>query len=306
MTWHDTSFRCMGTEVRLLVGPGAEPAADAAARVRAWLGDFDRRLSRFSPSSELSLMNADARETVPASALLRAAVGAGLWAARTTAGLVDPTLTSELEAAGYRDSRDGVAPASLREALLAAPPRRPAAARGGWERFEVLPHAVRRPPGLRFDSGGTGKGLAADAAARLLDGHAQFLVDCGGDIRARGSFAVQVEDPFSRRRPFSIRLGSGAIATSGIDRRIWRHGGGFAHHLLDPSTGEPAWTGLVAATALAPTALEADTLAKAALLSGPARARQLLARGGGRLVHDDGRSELVGPLSVTYRLKEAA
>jgi thiamine biosynthesis lipoprotein len=140
----------------------------------------------------------------------------------------------------------------------------------------------------------------------MLDGHPSFLVDCGGDIRARGAFAIQVEDPFSRRRPYSMHIGSGAVATSGIDRRIWRRAGGFAHHLLDPSTGEPAWTGLVSVTALAPTALEAETYAKTALLAGPDGARELLAQRGGRMVHDDGRAELVGPLSFTYRLKEAA
>jgi hypothetical protein len=39
--------------------------------------------------------------------------------------------------------------------------------------------------------------------------------------------------------------------------------------------------------------MEAEALAKAALLSGPAGARRVLA-GGGILVHDDGRSEAVG------------
>ena len=41
-------------------------------------------------------------------------------------------------------------------------------------------------------------------------------------------------------------------------------------------------------TALAPTALEAETLAKAALLSGPRAGAALLAEHGGVLVHDDG------------------
>ena len=87
----------------------------------------------------------------------------------------------------------------------------------------------------------------------------------------------------------------GAIATSGIDSRIWpAAGGGYADRLIDPATGTPAWTGLVAATALAPSALEAETLAKMALLSGPAAARRLLRDGGGALVHEDGRVELLG------------
>jgi FAD:protein FMN transferase len=86
----------------------------------------------------------------------------------------------------------------------------------------------------------------------------------------------------------------GAAATSGLDRRVWRRPDGtHAHHLLDPSTGEPAWTGLIAATALAPTALEAEALAKAALLSGPEGARRVLAARGGVLVHDSAESERV-------------
>jgi thiamine biosynthesis lipoprotein ApbE len=47
-------------------------------------------------------------------------------------------------------------------------------------------------------------------------------------------------------------------------------------------------------TALAPTAVEAEALAKAALLSGPTDGRRLLsARHGGVLVHDDGDVEPV-------------
>ena len=75
----------------------------------------------------------------------------------------------------------------------------------------------------------------------------------------------------------TFRVRAGGVATSGIDARLWeRQDGDFAHHLIDPATGIPAWTGLVAATALAPTALEAEALAKAALLSGPAAGRRLL------------------------------
>ena len=97
-------------------------------------------------------------------------------------------------------------------------------------------------------------------------------------------------------------MARGGVATSGLDVRVWRRPDGrFAHHLLDPSTGEPAWTGLVGATAVAATALEAETLAKAALLSGPERARELLAGRGGLLVHDSGETELVGAIPAHPR-----
>lgn len=103
-------------------------------------------------------------------------------------------------------------------------------------------------------------------------------------------------------RAYVLRLGSGAVATSGLKVRIWRSGDGrHAHHLLDPSTGEPAWTGLIGATAPSNTAAEAETLGKAALLSGPEGGRTILNERGGLLAYDDGRVETVGSLSARPR-----
>ena len=303
MTEHELTFRCMGTEVRLLV-PDRTGLDDA----REWLAAFDARLSRFRGDSELCSLNRDHRFSVPASALLRAAVGAGLWAARRTGGLVDPTVLPALRRAGYTASRAGVAPAGLAAALAAAPPRRAARPHptARWRRVRVDDSRgeVRRPTGVELDTGGTGKGLAADAVAHRLGARERFAVDCGGDLRVGGDAArrrpyeVEVADPFGGEPVHRLWLGPGAIATSGIDSRLWRGpGGSFAHHLIDPLTGAPAWTGLVSVTALAPTALEAETLAKAALLSGPGGGARLLAEHGGVLVHDDGDVELAGALA---------
>ncbi len=314
---HDTSFEAMGSHVRLLIGepgPGLPAAAEAAERARRFVAEFEAALSRFDPVSELSALNRDRRDRVPASPLLRQAVRAGLWAAEASGGLVDPTLVDQIEQAGYASSRVGAVPAPLRSALATAPARCPAepdpAAR--WRRFQVDESRgeIIRPPGLRFDSGGTGKGLAADLIAASLEGYARFVVDCGGDIRVGGREAsarprtVAVEHPLSGDRPYVISLRSGGVATSGLNVRIWRReDGSFAHHLLDPATGRPAWTGLVGVTALGASALEAETVSKAALLAGPERGRELLAARGGLLVHDSGRIELCGRQAAPPRVR---
>ena len=312
---HDESFDCMGCRIRLLIGPALDPGAPAPAesarRAREWLHGFDLRLSRFRPDSELSELNADTRTEVPASPLLRAAVTAALWGAERTCGLADPTLLPELMTAGYRHTRAHATPAPLQDALVEAPQRRaggPSAA-AAWRSVEVddRAEAIRRPPGLALDLGGSAKGLAADAVAGLLGHHSRFLVDCGGDLRAGGRaaapFEVEVEHPLRPGRTHVLRMESGAVATSSLRRRIWRlPGGGHSHHLIDPRDGAPAWSGLIAATALADTALEADVLAKAALLAGPLRGRELLSARGGLLVHDSGRVELAGPLRGRPRL----
>ncbi|MFN8216308.1 MAG: FAD:protein FMN transferase [Solirubrobacterales bacterium] len=311
MSEHETAFESMGSVVRILIGTGSEDAgaaASAAAEQRRFLARFTAALSRFDPASELCSLNADPRPVVPCSPLLRTAVRAAVGAARRSGGLVDPTLLDEIEAAGYVGSWQG-STASPAEALAAAPRRRPARLRpdSAWRAFEVDDEAgtVSRPPGARIDSGGIGKGLAADLVAARLRRFGRFVVDCGGDIRIGGAdalthpYEVLIEHPLSGERVAALRLGWGGIATSGVNVRLWRgEDGRFRHHLLDPANGEPAWTGLVGATALGASAVEAETLAKAALLAGPEGGRELLAELGGLVVHDDGRVEPVGPIAL--------
>jgi FAD:protein FMN transferase len=277
----DLTFDCMGTTVRLLVD-------DDAAECRAFLERFDAALSRFRPESELCRLNASPDTEVPASRLLRAAISAGLTAAELTDGLVDPTLVGQLEAAGYdRTRREPELP--LAEALAAAPPRHPASPnrQEPWRAVVVDERSVTRPPGLRLDTGGTGKGLVADLLATQLTG--RWALDIGGDLRVNGAFGVDVRHPLTGETVTTLKLRGGAIATSGIDTRLWRAPDGSPrHHLLDPSTGMPAWTGVISATALAPTALVAEALAKAALLSGPTRAARWLRRHGGITILDNG------------------
>ncbi|WP_205696853.1 FAD:protein FMN transferase [Conexibacter sp. SYSU D00693] len=267
-TTEDRTFRALGTTVRVVVqAPDARTRADAVVDL---VHDFDARLSRFRPDSELCALNADPRWTVPASALLRDAVRCGLWAARRSGGLVDPTLLDALEDAGYRTSlADHTAPQVV--STDQGPARPDPAARWREVRVQEARGAIVRPPGLRLDLGGTGKGHVADLAARLLDGAARWAIDCGGDVRVGGTAGPQ---PVAIAGPdgstaATFHVEHGAIATSAIHARAWvTQDGTVAHHLLDPATGRPAHTGLVQVTALAPTVLEAETLAKTALLSG--------------------------------------
>jgi thiamine biosynthesis lipoprotein len=310
----DHRFASMGSVARVTLESERRSRAELdrhAAAMRALFEDVEACLSRFRPDSELSAMNRDPRRAVPASPLMRHLALAVHSAGARSGGLVDATLLGPLERQGYTTSRAGVAPAAVDEALAAAPPRRPArphcarahAGVGVDDRGRVV-----RPPGVRVDSGGLGKGLAADIAALTMPDGIRYAISCGGDLAVGGCsptspwdvavFGARTGEPVHR-----LRVRAGGVATSGIASRLWRRpDGAFAHHLIDPATGEPAWTGLVAATAVAATTLDAEVLAKTAVLSGPARARVLLRRDGGVLQHDDGRIEVVaGPPVVRLR-----
>jgi thiamine biosynthesis lipoprotein len=305
-TEHDHRFRAFATDVRVLLD-AATPLD--ALRVQALFRRLHRTLTRFDSGSELSALNARAGEDVAASAVLLRAVEAALWAARASDGLVDPTVLEALERAGYAGSRDGQPPAPLADALAAAPARRAAAPRPSsrWREIALVPSRgmIRLPAGVRLDLGGSAKGLAADLAADLLAGHPGYAVDAGGDIRIGGTHAVprevHIQHPLQDEIAHSFTVTAGAVATSGLRTRVWHTEEGFAHHLIDPARGTPAWTGVIQASALAPTALEAETLAKTALLRGPHAGVELLAHHGGALILDDGHLLLAGGLASATR-----
>ena len=136
--------------------------------------------------------------------------------------------------------------------------------------------------------------MAADLVAETLAPFGTFAVDCAGDLRVGGrTRRINVRHPFTGERVHGFAVTDAAVATSGVTRRAWlRPDGRLAHHLIDPGRGEPGWTGLLQVTALAPTALEAEVRAKAALLAGPGAAADHLP-GGGALVCESGRVVVV-------------
>jgi thiamine biosynthesis lipoprotein len=293
------TFACFGSTAAVVVaGDGPAGSARVAARTgREDLRAGHERFTRFAPGSELSRLNADPRPAVPVSPLMARFAAAVAVAARRTGGLVDGTLLRELEAAGYRG--DLRAPLPLALALRLAPRRRPAAPHpdARWRALLVDGTVVRRPPGVALDSGGLVKGMLADILAERLAGHDAFAIDCAGDLRIGGAAAeprtVVVESPFDGAPLHAFEIADGGVATTGIGRRSWLGAGGApAHHLLDPASGRPAFTGVVQVTAVAPTALQAEIRAKAAVLSGPDGAAAWLPDGG-VVVLDDGRAEVL-------------
>jgi FAD:protein FMN transferase len=129
---------------------------------------------------------------------------------------------------------------------------------------------------VQFDPGGIGKGLAADIVTEeLLDaGAAGALVSVGGDVRVRGeaegtAWTIAVDDA-AHPGVELVRIGlqDGAVATSSRLQRRWQTRTGAAHHLIDPVTGIPALTPLVAVTAVTADAWWAEVVAKAVLIGG--------------------------------------
>jgi thiamine biosynthesis lipoprotein len=248
-----------------------------AGRVELWAA----RLTRFSASSDLSILNADAREEVPVRPTLAAVLRAGRTATEQSEGLADITLLDARLAAEGMTAEGTTAERAARGSHAfdwsMAPGRHGAA-------------LVRRSPGLRFDLDGVGKGWIADRALRRLASWPSAVVDADGDLAIRcasgKTWEVAVDDPRATDTSLVVlRLtatrgvpGRWGVATSGTSVHRWTVEGGIRHHLIDPRSGLPATTDVVQATVIAGSALRAEVLAKAAVIAGSGAGLALLER----------------------------
>ena len=131
-------------------------------------------------------------------------------------------------------------------------------------------------PGMRLTLDGIAKGYIVDAICAELDrgGVRRYLVNAGGDIRARGMNAgglpwrVAVESPWQHGDyPDTISLSDSAVATSGSYERFYDPARAY-HHIVDAATGRsPGHCSSV--TIVAPTTLAADALATSVFVMGP-------------------------------------
>ena len=193
-------FRVMGSDATVVAvggGPGL------AQRARQRLDHLEGLWSRFRPDSEVSRMNAAGGRSTEVSAETIRLVGTAVEAWSVTRGAYDPTVLGDVLRAGYTVSFES----------LRAVPAGPLAhiefrIGAGGIRVDALNHTVELPPGVGFDPGGIGKGLAADIVVEeLMAAGAQgACVNVGGDLRVCGTppdsapgsgWAIDVDDPFT-------------------------------------------------------------------------------------------------------------
>jgi thiamine biosynthesis lipoprotein len=245
------AFRAMGTEIDLFVDTASGDTALVEAE--AEFHRLESLLSRFRDTSELSRLNRDGE--IDGSPDLVQVTELALQARERTGGRFDPTVHEALVGAGYDRSFE----------LLPAEGGESRAARCGGT-VTVCGHHIELEPGFKLDLGGIGKGYAAEQAATVLAAAGPCLVNAGGDVAVRaGAWPVGVQ---TSTGTLTLELSSGALATSGRDRRRWRRDGRELHHLIDPATGTSADGDLLRVTVVGNDAIEAEIWAKALFLAG--------------------------------------
>lgn len=298
--------RAMGSPLRLVLVGASEQDAELAWRVvDAEIEAAEQAMSRYRESSDLTRANraADGPSGGPwvdVDPRLRRALVAADRAGRRTAGRFDARVLADLERLGSV----GVPQSGGTAASDGIEVREPLLARSRWLRVDGRRSRIRLA--ARVDLGGIGKGLALRwawrALRRSIREEAGAMLEAGGDVVMSGPspddgpWSVGIEDPGNAGEHVAvISVRDGAVATSSIAVNRWlAPDGRYVHHLIDPATGEPGGSGLLAVTVAASDPAWAEVWSKTLFLAGRAGVAHL-ARSRGLAawwLTDDGQLEM--------------
>ena len=272
----------MGTQFSVVLsGEGLQPEAleRLQAEIDAELVEVNAQMSTYLPDSELSRFNTEGGvgEAFGVSAELAEVVALALEISAASQGAFDVTVGPLVDAWGF-------GPDPRQRALLGDETIAALRDRVGYEKLLVEGASLRKTAAdLRVDLSAIAKGHGCDRVAALVEaaGHANYMVEIGGEVRVAGSnprgeaWRVGIERPTrdaegARAVEAILRVRDVSVATSGDYRNYFEQDGVRYSHTLDPRTGRPITHGLASVTVIDPaSAARADAWATALNVLGP-------------------------------------
>ncbi len=158
----------------------------------------------------------------------------------------------------------------------------------GFDKIKISPSTiVKEIPSIQLDFSALAKGYGVDQVGIALEkkGIANYLVDIGGEVRAKGINKKGIPWQLGINTPSTdaaisdylaiIALDNRSMATSGNYRNFYEVNGIRYAHTLNPKTGYPELNRLLSATVIADDCMMADGYATAFMTMGLERAFEL-------------------------------
>jgi thiamine biosynthesis lipoprotein len=257
-------FQVMGTNFFCLVVGGNNEICDA---VYQFANELETKWSRYIPTSELMQINNNPESMIQVSDATLRLVNEMKNGFEVTQGIFSGNILGELIDLGFANSR--INPENVTNWQA----RAKSVADLSDVEMDLQNKSVSVPSGVALDSGGIGKGLAADLMSdyAMQLGAMGIAVFAGGDVAVKGmapdaaGWKVNISDPGDVDKFIdTISLSRGGLATS--SPMGWRIKD--AHHIIDPRTHKSSDSDVLQATIIAQNASQAEVLAKMCVILG--------------------------------------
>ncbi|MDO4326002.1 MAG: FAD:protein FMN transferase [bacterium] len=230
--------------------------------------ELEQLWSVTDPDSDIYAVNHSDGQPVSVNEETAELLSFALQMAEEANGALEPTIYPVLTAWGFTTEENRVpSDAEITELLKNV----------GYERIRQEDMTVQLESGMMLDLGAVGKGYAGDLAAQVLkdNGITSALLDLGGNIQAVGTkpdgspWRLGLRDPFSGGTLGVLEISNQAVVTSGAYERYFiGEDGKHYGHIIDPTTGHPAESGLASATVIADEGRLCDALSTSLYVMG--------------------------------------
>lgn len=260
------SIQVIAMDTAMLITTYGERSPAAAYACEDVIRDLESKLSRTDPDSEVSRLNNAGGEAVEVGEDLYILLHEAACLSAETAGAFDLTIAPVVSAWGFAGGEEYRVPSQEElDRLLELVDYNAV-----YNRYITPPDPPRAAigPGQAIDLGGVAKGYAADKIVEVLREHEvpRANINLGGNVLAYGDrpdgapWRVGIQDParVGEQNAFAgvLELTDSFAVTSGGYQRYFEQDGKRYHHIIDPSTGYPADSGLTSVTVVAPAELE--------------------------------------------------
>lgn len=286
-------------------GEGADDAVNLAVQA---VRRLDGLLSATDPNSEVFALNSG--ETVELSPDTAVLLTKSLAISTLTGGAVDITIYPIVKAWGFTTSEYTIPQPSTISDLLE---------KVGYNKvvFDGNTRTVSLPEGMEIDFGAVAKGYASDVCVKEMTstGVKSALINLGGNVCAIGTktdgtpWNIAIKDPNNSDKYLGLlSVADKAVVTSGGYERYFTGDDGEVYwHIMDPSAGMPAKSGLISVTVICESGVYADGLSTALFVMGKERAIEFWREFGGFdavLVSDDGQVYITSGIENSFTLRD--
>ena len=152
--------------------------------------------------------------------------------------------------------------------------------------YDAATGVVTLPEGMEIDLGSVAKGYAGQLAAQMLREHGvqSALLNLGGNVQTVGAkpdgspWQIGIKDPQGEDAMMVLSVEDQAVVTSGGYERYFEQDGQSYWHIMDPSTGHPADSGLLSVTIVGKQGIICDGLSTSLFVMGLEKAADLWAQ----------------------------